>query len=196
MDGLLIFALVIGVPIYLLYRLYVFALRRGAEMATSEMCIGVGDYCNNRAGKVPDELKSLLKKRIPRGGWDNFQTLLGHTRSLGEQVAFACWQKGCEDQAVDDEPRDGSVRVDFTTKELHDIWWLAHIGFQRATAPNERSPYGYARKEDAEAGQHAIERLEREMPKDWRDPNDPYAHSFNRQTMIWDRWPSGTPDLT
>jgi hypothetical protein len=50
-------------------------------------------------------------------------------------------------------------------------------------------PLAFRDQKDAEEATHAIERLEFYIPKDPSD-SDPYALSFNRQTMIWNRWPS------
>jgi hypothetical protein len=52
------------------------------------------------------------------------------------------------------------------------------------------SPFAFKDQKEAETATQAIERLEFYIRKELRNPDDPYAHSFNRQTMIWRRWPS------
>jgi hypothetical protein len=64
---------------------------------------------------------------------------------------------------------------------------LAHFGFENMMRDKE---FTFRDKKDAEEATHAIGRLEHRLPKQQHDPNDPRALSFNRQTMIWDRWSS------
>jgi hypothetical protein len=44
--------------------------------------------------------------------------------------------------------------------------------------------FAFKDEKDADDAQSAIENLEFKMPKEWRDPDDPYAFSFSRQRII------------
>jgi hypothetical protein len=82
------------------------------------------------------------------------------------------------------EPREGEIRIDLTTKELVNICWLAHFGFKNMI--KDESYYAFNDARDAEEATHAIEKIERHRPEDYRDPDDRYAQAINRHLAFRD----------
>jgi hypothetical protein len=72
---------------------------------------------------------------------------------------------------------------------LVNIGWLAHYGFEHMMWGTDTS-FTFNDAKDAEEATHAIRKLERHLPEEYRHPDDPHAQAVNRQFMIWERWPS------
>jgi hypothetical protein len=83
--------------------------------------------------------------------------------------------------------------VDLSEREVLNLAFLAHIGFEKMIG-REGPKREFDDEQDAERASEAIRQLERHKPKDAVDESDPYAQAFNRQTMIWDRWPTKTAE--
>jgi hypothetical protein len=167
---------------------------QGIEEAIYELARGVsahyeqeGEPIPERVGKCIDEMKARVAKA--GGAQAKCHAFKVHFWDLGNVMGEAAWQNGFEAGQRFTDPRESEIRVDLPLKELMNIRWLAHFGFENMVG-NQDGPFTFKDEKDAEEATHAIERLEFYIPKERRDPSDPYALSFNRQTMIWNRWPS------
>jgi hypothetical protein len=85
---------------------------------------------------------------------------------------------------------DGTIRGRKATRsnarEIRDLAYLAHLGFERVI--HGLAHDGFKSAADAEHASEAIRRVESQQPPIISD--DPYAFAFNRQTMIWERFRS------
>jgi hypothetical protein len=167
---------------------------QGMRGAMYEITRGVSSHYEHEGKDIPervakcvDETKNMVGKA--KTVQQKCEAYRINFWSLGNVMGEAAWQDGFEEGQRFTDPRDGEIRVDLTSKELVNIHWLAHYGFENMIW-NKDGPFTFKDENDAERATHAIERLETNMPKQYRDEDDPYAQSFNRQTMIWDRWPS------
>lgn len=138
--------------------------------------------------KAYNEVKERLKRihSLPLTGQGSLRRL--RCVELGRAIACSAIAEGAEMQHTWSAPNGGEIRVELTFQELKDIHWLAHYGFEHMIW-NTREAFTFKDKEDATKASRAVSQLERLLPKD-PDDSDPYALSFNRETMIWERWPS------
>jgi hypothetical protein len=123
------------------------------------------------------------------------EVYMGHSWDLGNVMGEAAWQRGFDaGRRFFTTPSDGEIRVNLSPAELMKVHWLAHVGFEYLVEHTESTfafkDLAFKDQKEAEEATHAIEHLEFYIPKTHRDPTDPYALSFNRQTSIWRRWPS------
>jgi hypothetical protein len=165
---------------------------RGIEEATYELTGGVSAHYETNGKPIPKrvakrigDVKAWVSKAS--GTREKSRAYRMHLRNLGHAMGVAAWRDGFEAGQRITDPKDGDMRIDLSLKELMNIHRLAHFGFENMMWDKE---FTFRDKKDAEEATHAIERLERRLPKQQRNPNDPRALSFNRQTMIWDRWSS------
>lgn len=101
----------------------------------------------------------------------------------------AAWQDGFEAEERSMESQNSKIRVDLSLKELMKIRRLVHFSFENMM-PNKGGPFAFKVEKEAQEATNSILQLEFCIPKELHDSSDPYALSFNRQTMIWKRWPS------
>jgi hypothetical protein len=85
-------------------------------------------------------------------------------------------------------PRDGKIHVELSVDELHQLTWLAHLGFQHMM-PNYRGfeTHRFSGEDDARNGAKAIERLEVTILT-MQGPVDPVALANSRLTLIESWW--------
>mgnify|MGYP001235214254 CR=1 FL=1 len=160
----------------------------GAHKAYAQITNGIGSYCDSSDGQVPAKLGEAIDDTKKAKSVDD---LISRLWNVGYEMGQVCWDNGRESEANMSKSNQGCVQIELTEKQLLDLRWLAHIGFQYGIAADTREPYLIQTSDEAEAAQYAIEVLERSIPKDPME-NDPYAMSFNRQTLIWNRWPNKT----
>lgn len=98
----------------------------------------------------------------------------------------AAYGKGFDAGREWTEPSKGEKRVDMTEREIRDVAYLADVGFHHVIEGGRTSNFQSAA--DAEHASNAIGLLESQLPPVIED--DPYAFSWNRQTSIWDKWPT------
>jgi hypothetical protein len=166
----------------------------GTRKAVYEMTRGISTHYEHddqplpeRVAKCVDEMNASIT-RAPNAR-EKCHAYQNHFWGLGNVMGEAAWQDGFEAGHRFIAPKSGEVRVDLAIEDLMEIRRLADFGFENMIW-NRDSPFTFKDEKEAEAATHAIERFEFHIPKERRDPSDPYAHSFNRQTMIWRRWPS------
>jgi hypothetical protein len=107
--------------------------------------------------------------------------------NLGSAMGEACWQKGFDAGQQWTKPEDGEIRIDLSVEELMNVRLLAHRGFEDCMIDRDG---GFENVQQAEKAPSAIEKVEFHIPRKMRQDDDPHALSFNRATMIWNRWPS------
>lgn len=138
--------------------------------------------------KAYNEVKERLKRihSLPLTSRGSLREL--RCVELGRAIARSAIAEGAEMQHTWTAPNSGKIRVDLTFQELKDIHWLAHYGFEHMIWSTKEA-FTFRDEEDATQATRAVSQLERLLPKN-PDDSDPYALSFNRETMIWERWPS------
>jgi hypothetical protein len=52
--------------------------------------------------------------------------------------------------------------------------------------------FSFLDQTDAQESNFALDRLERLLAQEHKDPTTPYALGLCRQQMIWERWPQGS----
>ena len=105
----------------------------------------------------------------------------------------ASWNAGFETGMKFTAPKTDEVQIDLPVGCLLNIRFMAHIGFQHMITDEF---IGFKNEQDAQNATRNIEHLEFAIPQKYRDESDPYALSFNRQTMIWSRWPKASENPT
>jgi hypothetical protein len=162
----------------------------GIKSATTEIIRGVSHHYENERKKLPENVSDTIDKM--RAQTENVKTAKEKCGAydiwlwnLGSAIGEACWQDGHDAGQRWTEPQKGKIRIDLSVEELMQVSWLAHCGFQHCM--NDQFD-GFENKQNAEKAQVAIGRLEFHIPREMRG-DDPHAQSFNRQTMIWGRWP-------
>jgi hypothetical protein len=177
-----------------LRRIFAWGWLQGAKEATHELTRGVsthyeheGEPIPERVGNYIDEMKARLRKAT--GTPAKCDVHRAYFWGLGNVTGEAAWHSGFEAGRQFARPQKDEVLVDLSPSELMNLRWLAHFGFENMMRRKD-GPFIFKNEKEAVAATHAIERLEFHIQKQERDQSDPYALSFNRQTMIWDRWPS------
>jgi hypothetical protein len=197
--GHIVFLVIFGVMLIagaILAARSIFALGRltGMQQAIYGMTTGISTH-HERAGEpIPEPVATCIDKmkanvaKAPnaRKKCDAYSY---HFRRLGDVTGEAAWNAGFDAGHRITSPQDGEIRVDLAITDLMQIRRLANVGFEKMVWDKD-SPFAFEDQNDAEEATQAIERLEFRIPKEQRDPDYPHAHSFNRQTMIWRRWPS------
>jgi hypothetical protein len=141
--------------------------------------------------KAIDELNALVaRQKDDRGRAEQYA--IG-ARILADAMGQACVSRGFQSGQHWSEPTGGDTRVDLSEKELLNLAFLAHMGFEKMIGWGG-SELEFDDEQDAERASEAIRQLERHKPKDAIDESDPYALAFDRQTMIWRRWPRNTTE--
>ena len=180
---------VIGIARWMYYKGRFYGMQEGAQ----EMSIGMSGHYEREGEEFPElvtEAIDRLKERVStvrseKGKGDAYRLGLS---DLARAIGNAVYGKGFDDGCI---AREGEVRIDFTTKELADLSWMAHYGFENMM-PNYMSipKHRFENEENALAAARAIDKLEGYLPKEFRDPGEPYAIAGNRQQLIWEQWPS------
>jgi hypothetical protein len=167
----------------------------GIQETMREITRGISQHYEHQGQDLPERVTKAvdeMKERVAKAATvkEKCNAYEIHLWSLGNLMGEACWHSGFEEGQRFSDPRKGEIRIDLTEQELLNIHWLAHYGFENMM-PNYAPlrQHHFSSEEDAERATHAVETLERAVPKKHRDPSDPYALAFNRQTMIWDQWP-------
>jgi hypothetical protein len=157
------------------------------KIATDAMIRGIGHHYERQNEPLPEDVEKAIddmKARVARhkNDRDRAEQYVYSARTLADAMGQACVNHGIEIGQHWSQPTGGDIRVDLSEREVLNLAFLAHMGFERMIGE-------FADEQDAERASQAIEQLERRKPKDAVDQSDPYAQSFNRQTMIWRRWP-------
>jgi hypothetical protein len=164
----------------------------GMQAASAELSRGVsanyereGEPLPEGVSKILDEIKvALVRAKTWDEKYDAYRVRLW---TFGNEMGEASAGRGFDQGQDWMQPRKGELRVDLTVQELLDLNFAAHVGFERRMEPGDY--LAFREKKEAQRVTDAIERFERNVPKEYRDPDEPYALSFNRQTLIWNRWP-------
>jgi hypothetical protein len=159
----------------------------GMKIVADAMIRGIGHHYERQNEQLPEEVEKAIddmKARVARHKNDRYRAeqYVYSSRMLADAMGQACVNHGIEIGRHWSEPMSGNIRVDLSEREVLNLAFLADMGFERMIGR-------FADEQDAERASQAIEQLERHKPKDTVDQSDPYAQSFNRQTMIWNRWP-------
>lgn len=158
----------------------------GAKKAFSEITQSIGHHCDTVEGEVYEELGKALDATK---GMKSHKALIEKLWRVGDEMGKACYLNGFEEERRMNRPDDGELRLDLTEQEVRDLHWIAHIGFRYVMAPSTEYPYALETQEEAERITKTIEQLNRRLPIA-HDGLEPHEQSFDRQTMIWDKWPS------
>jgi hypothetical protein len=159
------------------------------------MTRGVSSHYEREGEPIPEDVATCIDKmkanvaRAPNAR-EKCVAYEVHLWTLGNVTGEAAWQGGFDaGSRFFNTPSEGHIRIELTVGDLMQVLRLADVGFGKLICDKE-SAIAFKDQKNAEAATQAIERLEFYTPKELRNPGDPYAHSFNRQAMIWRRWPS------
>jgi hypothetical protein len=193
----LVFLATVAAAIVVMRWVYVWGHLIGIRETLFEVTRGVSTHYERKGEEIPetvakavDDMKAYVAKAKTAAA--KCEAYRAHLWRLGDVMGGAAWGQGFEAGQRWTAPSDGEIRVDLTLKELRNLCWLAHFGFENMMWQTDGS-FTFSDQKDANEATRAIEALERCTPDADRDPSDPYALAFNRQTMIWERWPAEKP---
>jgi hypothetical protein len=194
--GLVAVGCTIALVFFILREVYARGKLSGIRETMQEISRGVSNHYEHEAKEIPEAVAKAIdqvKASVARatGATRKCEAYRNHMWQLGNEMGQAAWQDGFEDGRRFADPRNGDIRIDLSTKELLNIGWCAHFGFENMMPKyNPGGLHRFKNEDDAYAAAYAIERLERSIPREYRDESDPYALAFNRQTMIRQQWPT------
>jgi hypothetical protein len=163
---------------------------KGMEEATLEIIRGIGSHYEIAGRAPPDHVIKAIEavKTLARAGSYEKRILRYQARLwiFGDAVGAACWRKGYDTCKLQMTPTDDKIRVELSIDELRHLASLADLGFKKMM-PNDRGieMRRFGDEQNALAGTHAVERLERAIPQMHR-PSD---HAANRRALIRHWWP-------
>lgn len=168
---------------------------QGIREASDRMIRGVSRHYEVVGQSIPEDVAkavdTMMDRVNARKTWkEKNETYLPYLFTLGDEMGKACVASGIEIGEYRADPREGETRIDLTSREIVNLSFLAHLGFEKMIV-GRGGAFGdisFNDEADAEQATNAIGKLERYKPKEMRDPTDPYILAFNRQTMIWDRY--------
>jgi len=160
----------------------------GMKIVADEMIHGSSRHYKRENEPLPEEIKKAIddmntrvaRERTERDRGDVY--IVG-ARLLADAMGQACVKRGFESRDRGSEPTGSNIRVDLSAREVLNLAFLAHQGFEKMIGK-------FDDEQDAERASEAIWQLERHKPKDAIDERGPHAQAINRQTMIWARWPT------
>jgi hypothetical protein len=120
---------------------------------------------------------------------DRAEMFVAGARMLAYAMGQACVDRGFESGQHRSKLAGGDIRVDLSEREVLTLAFLAHVGFENVIGWNGPKLAKFYNEQDAEHASEAIRVLERYRPNGALDKSDPSEPAFNRQSMIWDRWP-------
>lgn len=168
---------------------------QGIREASDRMIRGVSRHYEVVGQPIPENVAKAvdtMRERVDAlTEWKKKnETYLPYLYTLSDEMGKACVASGIEIGGNRADPRDGETRVDLTAREIVNLSFLAHLGFERMIIgyAGMSGDISFNDEADAERATEAIRKLERNRPKEMRDESDPYAMAFNRQAMIWDRY--------
>jgi len=164
----------------------------GMQEAAGEIIQGVNSHFD-AGGQLPPAVSKALERLRSGAGHvsSRRQTGLRHAQLwiFGDAIGSACSSRGYRAGKQSMAPRDGKVLVELSANELHQLTWLAHLGFQRMM-PNYRGfeTHRFNGEDDARNAAKAIERLEVSIAA-MHGSVDPVALSNSRLALIENWWP-------
>ena len=167
----------------------------GIRQTTMRLTDGISFHYEYKDRKPPEgvaktinEINARVRKaRTIAEKCDLYYTSLSDLSAMGE----AAYDKGFDAAHGLFEPRSEQIHIVLPTKELLNLTWLAHFGFENMIPKySPFSAHHFLKEEEAQAATGAIERLERAVPKQYRDPEEPYALAESRHQLIWQQWPA------
>jgi hypothetical protein len=164
---------------------------RGMQEAAAEIIQGVNSHFEV-GGQLPAGVSKALERLRSVAGHvsSRRQIDLRHAQLwiFGDAIGSACSSKGYRSGKLSMAPRDGKILVELSANELHQLTWLAHLGFQHMM-PNYRGfeTHRFSGEDDARNGAKAIERLEVSIPA-MHGTVDPVALSNSRLALIENWW--------
>lgn len=168
---------------------------QGIREACDRMIRGVSRHYEVVGQPIPENVAkavdTMMDRVNARKTWkEKNEIYLPLIWALGDEMGKACVASGIEIGEFGTNPRDGEIRIDLTAREIVNLSFLAHLGFEKMITgyAGMSGDISFNDEADAEQATEAIRKLERNRPKEMRDESDPYAMAFNRQTMIWDRY--------
>jgi hypothetical protein len=141
-----------------------------------------------KVDKALDYMAGALKRG--KGIKGKADLYLTGAATLGDAMGEAAWQKGFAAGQRWQDPSDGEMRIDMPLENWRRIRWLAHVGFKHCMPNYEPIAVGFLNfrgQEEAEASEHAIEKLEYSINHRESDPE--YSDSLSRNMLIWNEWP-------
>jgi hypothetical protein len=164
---------------------------RGIQDTLFEITRGISHHYEVEGQPIPQEVAKAvddMKARVKKAEiFEKCKAYTIHMWHMGNAMGAATSQAGFEAGQRSTDPRDGEVRIDLTAKELRNIRFMAHYGFENMMVKGDLL-IEFENEQDANAATEAIVKLEHKISRN-PDDKEPYALAFNRQTMIWDRWP-------
>ncbi|MET0904566.1 MAG: hypothetical protein ABWY10_00710 [Tardiphaga sp.] len=169
--------------------------RRGLNQCADEILRGAQGHLGSAEAAHPKAVhKTLAKfKRVvvdPNCSWEPASW------DFGNAVGEACWQQGfAEGVAVGAKPAD-MIRIDLSLKELLQMSWLAHLGFQHMM-PNYRGieVHRFSGCDEAFEAARSVGILECALPKADRPFADIKTQILGREKMITDWWTVPTREV-
>jgi len=167
----------------------------GTIKSITEIGRGISAHYEHEGKALPtivsakiDEMKVCVAKS---GGneakcrrYDDFLWDVGH--SLGT----ASWHDGYQAGQEFGDVRKGEIRIDMTLESLKLLTWMSYKGFRDALRTGDFGDKTYAEK-----ASEAIDLLEANLPTEsLTDPSSRYSQSFDRFTMIFDRYRPYSPN--
>ena len=164
----------------------------GMQEAAAEIIQGINSHFDGGDQLPPGVSKALEQLRSGAGHVSSRRQIgLRHAQLwiFGDALGSACSSRGYRAGKQSMAPRDGKIHVELSADELHQLIWLAHLGFQRMM-PNYRGfeTHRFDGDDDARKGAKAIERLEVSIAA-MHGPVDPVALSNSRLALIENWWP-------
>jgi hypothetical protein len=176
---------------------------RGMEEATREIMRGVCSHYELDSQTVPEpvakalELAKAVAAKRPKAVGGTTDPYHAQLWRVGDATGDACWLKGHAAGMRRKAPAEGKIRVDLSLRELLQLSWLAHLGFQHMM-PNYRGfeVHRFNGADDAQEGAMAIGRIESAIPAKDRPFDDLSLQLKSRQKLISDWWQVGPDRLT
>jgi hypothetical protein len=159
----------------------------GMKIVADAMIHGISHHYKRENEPLPEEIKKAIEDmntRVAQQKNDRDRDVyIVRARTLADAMGQACVKRGFESRHRGSEPTGSNIRVDLSAREVLDLAFLAHQGFEKMIGK-------FDDERDAERASEAIWQLERHKPKDAIDERGPHAQAIDRQTMIWARWPT------
>ena len=174
---------------------------QGMRDAGREMIRGISSHYELDGQGVPDSVlkavagvKTISAKNLARATADPYEARFWN---FGDAIGEACWRKGHGSGLRKREPAKGKFRIDLSLRELLQLSWLAHLGFQHMM-PNYRGfeIHRFSGEQDAQEGAIAIGRIESAIPAAERPFDDLSVQLKSRQKLISDWWQTAPKRLT
>ena len=122
---------VIGISRWMYYMGRFNGMREGAQ----QMVLGMSSHYEREGEEIQEPIAKALDWLKERVGKAQSASAKGNAyysglSELGSAIGDAVYGKGFDAGCSFGNGLEGEVRIDFTTKELADLSWMAHYGFE------------------------------------------------------------------